>query len=158
MLPYGTVRGAGKLSRSLTHKTRSALPNPEPRHAGRRRPQYTGSFTGLDLAAMRRAAGALVGRHDFKAFESTEAPCAHPAECRDGGWVEERTMRRPFRSKPTDFCAAWYEISWGPSWRSGWASWHPVMSDHHGRQDRKRAGPSLRPRIVPHGSEVLMAS
>lgn len=43
----------------------------------------------LDLPAMRRAAGILVGRHDFKAFESTGSPRAHTLrEVGAADWVE----------------------------------------------------------------------
>lgn len=43
----------------------------------------------LDLAAMRRAAAVLVGRHDFKAFESTGSPRAHTLrEVGAADWVE----------------------------------------------------------------------
>jgi tRNA pseudouridine38-40 synthase len=43
----------------------------------------------LDLAAMRRAAAILVGRHDFKAFEGTGSPRAHSVrEVLAADWVE----------------------------------------------------------------------
>jgi tRNA pseudouridine38-40 synthase len=47
--------------------------------------------TPLDLAAMRQAAGCLVGRRDFKAFESAGSPRAHTVrEVTAAEWVHDR--------------------------------------------------------------------
>jgi len=64
----------------------------------------------LDLDAMRRATEVMVGRRDFKAFESTGSPRAHTVRNVMGaGWVERRTAGSRFRSRRTGFCAAWCE-------------------------------------------------
>lgn len=58
----------------------------------------------LDLAAMRRASGVLVGRHDFKAFESTGSPRAHTL--RDVGaadWSEGEERRLTFQIEADGF-------------------------------------------------------
>jgi tRNA pseudouridine38-40 synthase len=58
----------------------------------------------LDLAAMRRAAGILVGRHDFKAFESTGSPRAHTLrEVAVAEWVEGGNRRLTFRIEADGF-------------------------------------------------------
>jgi tRNA pseudouridine38-40 synthase len=51
----------------------------------------------LDLAAMRRATAVLVGRHDFKAFESTGSPRAHTLrEVGAADWVEGESRHLTF--------------------------------------------------------------
>jgi tRNA pseudouridine38-40 synthase len=58
----------------------------------------------LDLAAMRRATGVLVGRHDFKAFESTGSPRAHTLRSvLAADWVEGEGRCLVFQIKADGF-------------------------------------------------------
>lgn len=58
----------------------------------------------LDLAAMRRATGILVGRHDFKAFESTGSPRTHTLRnVVTTDWVEGEGQRLTFQIEADGF-------------------------------------------------------
>jgi len=58
----------------------------------------------LDLAAMRRAAAVLVGRHDFKAFESTGSPRAHTLrQVETADWMEVEGQRLIFQIEADGF-------------------------------------------------------
>jgi tRNA pseudouridine38-40 synthase len=58
----------------------------------------------LDLGAMRRATEVMVGRHDFKAFESTGSPRAHTVrEVMAAGWTEGEDRRLTFQIEADGF-------------------------------------------------------
>lgn len=58
----------------------------------------------LDLDAMRRATEVIVGRRDFKAFESAGSPRAHTVRnVVDAGWVEGEERRLTFQIEADGF-------------------------------------------------------
>jgi tRNA pseudouridine38-40 synthase len=58
----------------------------------------------LDLEAMRRATETIIGRHDFKAFESAGSPRAHTVRSvTDAGWAEREDGRLTFQIEADGF-------------------------------------------------------
>ncbi len=58
----------------------------------------------LDLDAMRRATAAIIGRHDFKAFESAGSPRAHTVRnVTAAGWTEREDRRFTFQIEADGF-------------------------------------------------------
>ncbi|MGE5258683.1 MAG: tRNA pseudouridine(38-40) synthase TruA [Hyphomicrobiales bacterium] len=96
----------------------------------------------LNLAAMRRATADLVGRHDFKAFESTGSPRAHTLRnVETADWVEGEDHCLVFRIEADGFLRGMVRNIVGTLVAVGLGRLAPgdirVIMD---ARDRKRAG------------------
>lgn len=96
----------------------------------------------LDLEAMRRAAEAIVGRRDFKAFESSGSPRAHTVRnVLDAGWVEGEDRRLTFQIEADGFLRCMVRNIVGTLVAVGLGKLEPtVVRDIIDSRDRKRAG------------------
>jgi tRNA pseudouridine38-40 synthase len=96
----------------------------------------------LDLEAMRRATEMLVGRHDFKAFESTGSPRAHTVRnVFDAGWLEREDRRLTFQIEADGFLRCMVRNIVGTLVAVGLGKLAPVeIRDIIDSRDRKRAG------------------
>jgi len=96
----------------------------------------------LDLEAMRRAAEAIVGRRDFKAFESSGSPRAHTVRnVLDAGWVEGEDRRLTFQIEADGFLRCMVRNIVGTLVAVGLGKLAPgIVRDIIDSRDRKRAG------------------
>ena len=96
----------------------------------------------LDLEAMRRAAEAIVGRRDFKAFESSGSPRAHTVRnVLDAGWVEGEDRRLTFQIEADGFLRCMVRNIVGTLVAVGLGKLAPgAVRDIIDSRDRKRAG------------------
>ena len=69
-------------------------------------------FQPLDVAAMRAAAGALLGEHDFSSFRSSQCQAKHPVRHLHRLDIEERGPFLVLRFGPTLSCIIWCATSW----------------------------------------------
>ena len=76
-------------------------------------------FQPLDVAAMRAAAGALLGEHDFSSFRSSQCQAKHPVRHLHRLDIEERGPFLVLRFGPTLSCIIWCATSWARCCRSG---------------------------------------
>jgi tRNA pseudouridine38-40 synthase len=70
-------------------------------------------FYKLDLPRMKRAASFLVGRHDFRSFQTKDGEERDSVRTVRGSVLKRRTDRSILISRPTDFCITWPVISSG---------------------------------------------
>ena len=98
--------------------------------------------TPLDVDAMRQAAGHLVGRHDFKAFESTGSPRAHTVRTvLMVDWTEKTERRLNFQIEADGFLRCMVRNIVGTLVAVGRGKLMPAdVSAILGSRDRKRAG------------------
>ena len=96
----------------------------------------------LDLEAMRRAAEAIVGRRDFKAFESSGSPRAHTVRnVLDAGWMEGEDRRLTFQIEADGFLRCMVRNIVGTLVAVGLGKLAPgIVRDIIDSRDRKRAG------------------
>jgi len=96
----------------------------------------------LDLEAMRRAAEAIVGRRDFKAFESSGSPRAHTVRnVLDAGWMEGEDRRLTFQIEADGFLRCMVRNIVGTLVAVGLGKLAPgAVRDIIDSRDRKRAG------------------
>jgi len=96
----------------------------------------------LDLDAMRRATEVMVGRRDFKAFESTGSPRAHTVRNVMGaGWVEREDRRLTFQIEADGFLRCMVRNIVGTLVAVGLGKLAPgAVRDIIDSRDRKRAG------------------
>jgi tRNA pseudouridine38-40 synthase len=98
--------------------------------------------TPLDVDAMRRAAGHLVGRHDFKAFESTGSPRAHTLRTLlTADWTEKTGPHLTFQVEADGFLRCMVRNIVGTLVAVGRGKLSPAdVSAILDSRDRKRAG------------------
>jgi tRNA pseudouridine38-40 synthase len=98
----------------------------------------------LDLDAMRRAAGYLVGRRDFKAFESTGSPRAHTVRTvLAADWLDNGGGRWTFQVEADGFLRCMVRNIVGTLVAVGRGKLAaPDLSHILDSRDRKRAGPT----------------
>ncbi len=96
----------------------------------------------LNLDAMRRAAGCLIGRHDFKAFESTGSPRAHTVRTvLAADWTEAPGSCLTFEVEADGFLRCMVRNMVGTLVAVGRGKLAPEdVSAILGSRDRKRAG------------------
>jgi tRNA pseudouridine38-40 synthase len=101
----------------------------------------------LDLEAMRRATEVLVGRHDFKAFESTGSPRAHTVRnVLDAIWVERKGRRLTFQIEADGFLRCMVRNIVGTLVAVGLGKLAAgAVRDILDSRDRKRAGAAAPP-------------
>jgi tRNA pseudouridine38-40 synthase len=104
-------------------------------------------FRRLDVAAMRLAAGHLVGRHDFKAFQASDCACAHAVrEIRQLEVRGEPGGRVEVLVEATAFVKHMVRNLVGTLCEVGWKKRAPgSMRELLASLDRKRAGPTAPP-------------
>lgn len=101
----------------------------------------------LDLGAMRQATEVIVGRQDFKAFESTGSPRAHTVRnVMDAGWVERGDRRLTFQIEADGFLRCMVRNIVGTLVAVGLGKLAPgAVRGIIDSRDRKRAGATAPP-------------
>jgi tRNA pseudouridine38-40 synthase len=96
----------------------------------------------LDIGAMERAAGHLIGRQDFKAFESAGSPRAHTERhVMHASWTEGQDRRLTFRIEADGFLRGMVRNIVGTLVAVGLGKLPPQeMSAILASRDRRRAG------------------
>jgi tRNA pseudouridine38-40 synthase len=96
----------------------------------------------LDIRAMERAAGHLIGRQDFKAFESAGSPRAHTERhVMHASWMEGKDRRLTFRIEADGFLRGMVRNIVGTLVAVGLGKLPPQeMSAILASRDRRRAG------------------